>query len=72
MSQLWSPSDADILLINKSSMEALRESSADSTIFMVEDAMRLLNEGKTNLEELIRTLPYSSIFQFHKLARHHF
>lgn len=68
VSQLWSPSDSDILLINKSLVEELRESSDNSTIFMVEDAMRLLNEGKTNLEELIRTLPYSCIFQFHKLA----
>jgi type IV pilus assembly protein PilB len=71
VSQLWSPSDRDILLINKNLMEELRESSDDSTIFMVEDAMRILSEGKTNLEELIRTLPYSCIYQFHKLARHY-
>jgi type IV pilus assembly protein PilB len=71
VSQLWSPSDNDILLINKRLLEELRESSDRSTIFMVEDAMTLLNEGKTNLEELIRTLPYSCIFQFHKQADHH-
>jgi len=70
VSQLWSPSDKDILLINKGLLEELRESSDQSTIFMIEDAMTLLKEGKTNLEELIRTLPYSCIFQFHKLAEH--
>ncbi len=71
VSQLWSPSDNDILLINKGLLEELRKSSEQSTIFMVEDAMTLLNEGKTNVEELIRTLPYSCIFQFHKLADHY-
>jgi type II secretory ATPase GspE/PulE/Tfp pilus assembly ATPase PilB-like protein len=69
VSQLWSPSNNDILLINKGEVnEALRESSDQSTLFMVDDAMRLLIDGTTNLEELIRTLPYSCIYQFHKLA----
>ena len=68
VSQLWSPSDHDILLINKGNLDELRESSDKSTIFMIEDVIRLLQEGKTNLEEAIRTLPYSCIFQFHKMA----
>jgi len=73
VSQLWSPNDNDILLINKGEInEALRESSSQSTIFMVEDAMSLLIEGKTNFEELIRTLPYSCIYQFHKFAKKYF
>ena len=69
VSQLWVPSDNDILLINKGVInDELRISSDQNTIFMVEDAMTLLREGKTNLEELIRTLPYSSIYQFRNLA----
>lgn len=70
VSQLWVPSDNDIILINKGIInEDLRKSSDNSTIFMVEDGLRLLQEGKTNLEELIRTLPYSCIFHFRKLVR---
>jgi len=69
VSQLWIPSDNDIILINKGMInDELRASSDQSTIFMVEDAMCLLQEGKTNLEELIRTLPYSCIYQFRKLT----
>jgi type IV pilus assembly protein PilB len=69
VSQLWAPSDNDILLINKGVInDELRISSDQSTIFMVEDAMTLLRKGETNLEELIRTLPYSCINQFRKFA----
>ena len=65
VSQLWTPSDHDILLINKGEInDTLRKSSDQNTIFMSEDAGRLLTEGKTNLEELTRTLPYSCIYQF--------
>ncbi|MEW6673493.1 MAG: ATPase, T2SS/T4P/T4SS family [Thermodesulfobacteriota bacterium] len=69
VSQLWTPSDNDIILINKGTLnDELRVSSDQSTIFMVEDASWLLQEGRTNLEELIRTLPYSCIYQFRKLT----
>jgi type IV pilus assembly protein PilB len=71
VSELWIPSEKDTILINKGEgVDELRESSAQSTIFMSEDAMEKLRAGKTNLEELIRTLPFSSIYQFRRLARH--
>ncbi|MDY6857344.1 MAG: GspE/PulE family protein [Thermodesulfobacteriota bacterium] len=65
--ELWTPSDRDILLINKgASIDELRESSIENTLFMSQDAIEKVREGKTNLEELIRTLPYSSIYQFRR------
>jgi hypothetical protein len=35
---------------------------------MAEDVMARLTEGRTTLEELIRVLPYSSVYQFRQLA----
>ncbi len=63
LGELWIPSEKDILLINKGvPIEEIRESATESTITMMEDAMVKLREGKTNLEELIRMLPYSCIY----------
>ncbi len=68
MAELWTPSDDDIILINKDApFEKLQQSTSKSTIFVAEDAMEKLREGRTNLEELIRMLPYSTIYQFRKL-----
>jgi type II secretory ATPase GspE/PulE/Tfp pilus assembly ATPase PilB-like protein len=68
VAELWTPSDDDIILINKAApFEELQQSAGKSTIFVAEDAMEKLREGRTNLEELIRMLPYSSIYQFRKL-----
>jgi type IV pilus assembly protein PilB len=65
VAELWTPSDQDIILINKGAgIDELRRSSHGSTIFMAEDAMQKLAQGKTNLEELIRTLPHSSVVAF--------
>jgi type IV pilus assembly protein PilB len=65
--ELWAPGDKDILLINKgASIDELRESSIENMLFMSEDAMEKVRKGKTNLEELMRTLPYSSIYQFRR------
>jgi hypothetical protein len=36
---------------------------------MAEDAANRLRGGATNLEELIRMLPYSSIYRFRQIAR---
>jgi type IV pilus assembly protein PilB len=64
LGELWVPGEADILLINKSTdIEELRESASGSTIGMMEDAMDRLEAGETNLEELIRMLPYSAVFR---------
>jgi type IV pilus assembly protein PilB len=65
VAELWIPNDEDIVLINKdAAFDELQKSSYKSTILMAEDAMGKLREGRTNLEELIRVLPYSSIYQF--------
>jgi type IV pilus assembly protein PilB len=62
VAELWLPSDADVILINKSApRDELVESAAKSTVSMAQSALYLLNEGVTNLEELMRTLPYSTI-----------
>jgi type IV pilus assembly protein PilB len=67
VSELWIPNEKDIILINQGAgIDELRESSPQSTVFMSEDAMEKLRDEKTNLEELIRTLPFSSIYQFRR------
>jgi type IV pilus assembly protein PilB len=68
VAEVWTPSDEDIILINKrASIDELRKSSYESTAFMAEDAMEKLRQGKTNLEELMRTLPFSGISQFRRI-----
>jgi type IV pilus assembly protein PilB len=65
VAELWVPNEEDIILISKkASMDEIRASARASTISMVEDAWVRLAAGKTNLEELIRMLPYSSVYQF--------
>lgn len=66
--EIWVPTDKDVLLINKgASIEEIRVSARESTILMAEDVRDRLLEGRTNLEELIRTLPYSCVYQFREL-----
>jgi len=65
VAELWTPSEDDIVLINKHvPFDEIKASARKSTILMAEDAMEKLRAGKTTLEELMRTLPYSSIEQF--------
>jgi type IV pilus assembly protein PilB len=65
VAELWTPSEEDMVLINKHApFDEIKASAQKSTILMAEDAMEKLRTGKTTLEELIRTLPYSSIEQF--------
>jgi type IV pilus assembly protein PilB len=69
VAELWSPSEEDMVLINKHvPFDEIKASAQKSTILMAEDAMEKLRAGKTTLEELIRTLPYSSIEQFHQFT----
>ncbi|MGD8367198.1 MAG: ATPase, T2SS/T4P/T4SS family [Desulfobacterales bacterium] len=69
VAQLWVPNDNDMILINKGgSAEELRKSSYASTTFMRDEAVKLLREGRTNLEELIRTLPYANIYDSRSLS----
>jgi len=70
VAELWCPSQKDMILINKGpSIDELRTSSYDGTVFMAEDAMQKLRQGKTNLEELIRTLPFANVYQFRNLVK---
>ncbi len=65
IAELWVPNEQDILLINKgASFEDLKASARRTTNSMADDALERLRAGRTNLEELIRMLPYSSIEEF--------
>jgi type IV pilus assembly protein PilB len=65
IAELWVPSELDITLIAKSApFEDIRASARASTSSMAESAWQLLNDGQTNLEELIRMLPYQATVDF--------
>jgi type IV pilus assembly protein PilB len=64
LSELWTPNDADIVLINKGApFDEVRESARKTTLSMAEDVAEKLEQGRTNLEELIRALPHSALRQ---------
>jgi type II secretory ATPase GspE/PulE/Tfp pilus assembly ATPase PilB-like protein len=70
VAELWVPSERDVILISKNApFDEIRASARDSTVAMAEDVMARLTEGRTTLEELIRVLPYSSVYQFRQLAK---
>ncbi|HMH49675.1 MAG TPA: ATPase, T2SS/T4P/T4SS family [Candidatus Acidoferrum sp.] len=63
--ELWVPNENDILLINKGApFDEIVASSRASTVSMGEDVRERLRTGVANLEELVRTLPYSSLYKF--------
>jgi type II secretory ATPase GspE/PulE/Tfp pilus assembly ATPase PilB-like protein len=65
LAELWVPDEEDFLLINKAApFEDLRRSALRTTLSMADDALERLTAGRTNLEELIRMLPYSTICEF--------
>lgn len=67
--ELWIPSERDALLITKRAcLDEIRESAEASTYPMGEDAWEKLRQGRTNLEELIRTLPYYAIYRIRRIA----
>ena len=69
VAELWVPNDEDVIGISKSApFEQIRQSASRTTISMVHDVMDRLSAGKTNLEELIRMLPYGSVYQFRQQA----
>jgi len=70
ISELWTPSQEDAVLINKGgSIDSLRKTSYKSSILMADEAMQKLNDGETTLEELLRTLPVSSIYDFRHIHK---
>jgi type II secretory ATPase GspE/PulE/Tfp pilus assembly ATPase PilB-like protein len=69
LGELWAPDETDAILINRTApFEDLRTSAVRTTFSMTESALRLLKEGQTNLEELIRMLPYASVYRFRELV----
>jgi type IV pilus assembly protein PilB len=64
LSELWTPNDADVVLINKGApFDEVRESARNTTLSMADDVAEKLSQGRTNLEELIRALPHSALRQ---------
>lgn len=71
IAELWTPGEEDIILINKKKdIDDLRKTSCRNTLSMAEDALEKLRAGATNLEELVRTLPFSNISRFRQAAGH--
>jgi type IV pilus assembly protein PilB len=65
IAELWIPSDEDVLLITKNApFEEIRASARPSTISMADSMWAALEAGLTNLEELVRVMPYSGIQDF--------
>ncbi len=68
--ELWIPDENDFILINKGAkINELRENcyANKNNVLMAEDALSKLREEKTTLEELARTIPFSSIYDFRRL-----
>ncbi len=62
LAELWTPNEADMMLINRGAPFAeICLSAEKSTLPMADDASDKLRQGRTNLEELIRTLPRSAL-----------
>ena len=62
IAELWTPSDADVVLINKQApFEEIRRSADASTISIANDVRDKLLEGRTTLEELVRVVPLASL-----------
>ena len=70
LSELWTPNDADVVLINKGApFEEIRESARHTTLSMADDVAEKLAQGRTNLEEIIRALPHSALRQLNARTR---
>jgi type IV pilus assembly protein PilB len=73
IAELWVPSQQDVILISKgASFDEIRSSARQSTISMAEDVLERLAAGRTNLEELIRVMPYSAVYRFRELSKEAF
>jgi len=64
LAELWTPSDADIVLINRgATFDEIRKSAQGTSLPMADDVAEKLRQGRTNIEELIRALPHSTLRQ---------
>jgi type II secretory ATPase GspE/PulE/Tfp pilus assembly ATPase PilB-like protein len=63
--ELWTPSQQDIVLISKhASLADIVASAESSTYSMADNALDMLQNGRTTLEELIRVVPYDRVMEF--------
>jgi type IV pilus assembly protein PilB len=68
LGELWIPTQDDALIIAKESpMDELVASASANTFSMAQCASDLLAEGLTNLEELVRVMPFAAIRQMVQL-----
>jgi type II secretory ATPase GspE/PulE/Tfp pilus assembly ATPase PilB-like protein len=64
VADLWTPDQADLMLIARQApFDEIRQSATRTTITMAQDAHERLIAGRTTLEELVRVLPYPSIVE---------
>jgi len=64
VAELWMPSQHDrILLAKRAHFNEVRTSAESSTVSMAEDIKEKLLAGRTNLEEVLRVLPYEVIYK---------
>ncbi|HEY7365947.1 MAG TPA: ATPase, T2SS/T4P/T4SS family [Methylomirabilota bacterium] len=62
LAELWTPTDGDVVLINRGApIEDIRAHAQRTMRFMAEDAAEKLRRGQTSLEELIRALPHATL-----------
>ena len=62
VAELWVPTQEDAVMIAKEvPMDELAASTRASTFTMAECASELLSEGVTNIEELVRVMPFAAI-----------
>jgi type IV pilus assembly protein PilB len=65
VAELWVPDEEDVIMITKGApFEELVSSARRTTLSMADDVLNRLAAGQTSLEELIRMLPYSVIYEF--------
>jgi type II secretory ATPase GspE/PulE/Tfp pilus assembly ATPase PilB-like protein len=63
--ELWIPTQEDIVLITKSApFDQIRAQATRNMYSMAENIEAALAGGRTNLEELVRVLPYAAISDF--------
>ena len=69
ITELWTPSLDDVLLINQDApFEAITASARKSTYTMATDAVAKLREGRTTLEELLRVMPPSALRELRSMV----
>ena len=69
VAELWTPGNEDFLQITKRvSLNELRETARGSTITMADDVSEKLVQGRTTVEDLLRTLPYSAIHDMRRTS----